>query len=587
MLIRCQRDARFPPVGAIAVLLAAVLTAAAGSEPGPGKTPVTTRTAPAAPAPEVPYGGRKVAPDLRDRLRQFPRTRLDFDRTMLDPAENRTLLKLIDASRILDSIFSIQVSEENPEVRIAILRTVNSDPAALEVFRYFSIMKGPWDRLKGNEPFLGGKPKPPGAGFYPPDMKKEELEKWIAAHPEDKPAFEGLFTVIRREGGRLVAIPYSKFYGANLKRVSERVKEAGELTRNASLKKYLTLLSSALLSDDYYQSDLAWMDLDSEIEVILGPYEVYEDGLFNYKAAFESFVSVRDKAESAKLAVYAAHLPDMEKNLPIPESHKNFNRKFESPIRVVQEVYTAGDARQGVQTSAFNLPNDERVREAKGSKKVLLRNVMEAKFRQSGQPIAERILEPAAKGKISFDAYFNHTLFHELSHGLGPGIITGPDGKKVEGRLLLKNLYSTIEECKADVVGLWNILYAMDQKWLTGFDADSLYATYTGLMFRSMRFGVDEAHGGGTAVQWNWCREKKAVDAAPGGRFRANSARFREAIRSLATELLEIEATGDFERARKLLERYGKSTPEIRAAIARLTDIPVDIEPVFTAAGEK
>ncbi|HKA35645.1 MAG TPA: peptidase [Thermoanaerobaculia bacterium] len=569
------RRVLFLPIVAAAGLLAA----------SPGEKTVTAKPSP--PATPVPYGGLAVAPDIRERLRQYPKTKLDFDRALLDPAENRVLLKLIDASRILDSVFLAQVSEENAGLRVAILRTVNSQPAALEVFRYFSINKGPWDRLKGDEPFLGSKPKPPGAAFYPTDMTRGEFEKWVAAHPGDKAAFQGLFTVIRRDGGRLAAIPYSKFYGSSLKHASERVKEAGELTKNASLKKYLTLLSEALLSDDYYASDLAWMDLDSEIEVILGPYEVYEDGLFNYKAAFESFVSVRDKAESAKLAVYAEHLPDMERNLPIPDAHKNFNRKFESPIRVVQEVYTAGDARKGVQTAAFNLPNDERVREAKGSKKVLLRNVMEAKFRLSGQPIAERVLEPAAKSKISFEAYFNDTLFHELSHGLGPGVITGPDGKKVESRLLLKNLYSTIEECKADVVGIWNILFAMEKTWLTGFDADSLFATYAGLMFRSMRFGVDEAHGGGTAVQWNWCREKKAIEPAADGRFRVNASKFREAIRSLSAELLEIEATGDLERAKKLLDRYGKATPEIRSTIAKLTDIPVDIEPVFAAAGEK
>ena len=568
MLLRCQHSARFPAVPGRRLLLP-ILAAAGLLAASPEKPAVTSGPSPA--AASAPYDGLAVAPDIRERLRQYPKTRLDYDRALLDPKEGRVLLKLIDASRILDSIFVSQVSEENAALRVSILKTVNRDPAALEVFRYFSINKGPWDRLKGDEPFLGRKPKPPGAGFYPPDMTKEEFEKWIAAHPEDKAAFQGLFTVIRREGDRLVAIPYSKFYGSALRRLSERVKEAGELTQNASLKKYLTLLSAALLSDDYYQSDLAWMDLDSEIEVILGPYEVYEDGLFNYKAAFESFVSVRDKAESARLAVYAQHLPDMEKNLPIPDAHKNFSRKFESPIRVVQEAYTAGDARKGVQTSAFNLPNDERVREAKGSKKVLLKNVMEAKFRLSGQPIAERVLEPAAKPKISFDAYFNDTLFHELSHGLGPGVITGPDGKKVESRLLLKNLHSTIEECKADVVGIWNMLFA----------------TYAGLLFRSMRFGVDEAHGGGTAVQWNWCREKKAIEPAADGRFRVNASKFREAIRSLASELLEIEATGDLARAQKLLDRYGKSTPEIRSTIARLTDIPVDIEPVYAAAGEK
>src|SRR5512144_3086645 len=237
------------------------------------------------------------------------------------------------------------------------------------------------------------------------------------------------------------------------------------------------------------------MYLDYYIEVVIGPHEVYEDALFNYKAAFESFVTVRDKAESEKLAVYSKHLPDMERNLPIPDRHKNLRRKFESPIRVVQEIYTAADARSGVQTSAFNLPNDERVRQAKGSKKVLLKNVMEAKFRGSGLPIAQRVLDPAQAGLLSFDAYFTHTLFHEMSHGLGPGIITGPDGKKVESRLLLKNLYSTVEECKADVLGIWNILYGLDQKWLTGLEPTALFATDAGLLFRSMRFGLDEAHG--------------------------------------------------------------------------------------------
>lgn len=276
----------------------------------------------------------------------------------------------------------------------------------------------------------------------------------------------------------------------------------------------------------------------------------------------------------------------MERNLPIPDAHKNFARKFESPIRVVQEVFTAGDARRGVQTSAFNLPNDERVREAKGSKKVLLKNVMQAKFEQSGRPVAERVLDPSQVGKVVFDAYFNHTLFHELSHGLGPGIITGPDGKKIESRLLLKESYSTIEECKADVVGLWSLLFALDRKWVTSFDEDALAATYAALMFRSMRFGLAEAHGGGTAVQWNWLREKGAIVPTTQGRYAVARERFREGVRTLANELLEIEATGDYARGRRLLDRYAKSNPEIEAMNARLTDIPVDIKPVFVAAGE-
>jgi hypothetical protein len=393
--------------------------------------------------------------------------------------------------------------------------------------------------------------------------------------------------VIRRDGRSLTAIPYSREYRNFLEATAAHLGRAAAMTGNASLRAYLEKLAVALRNDDYYASDLAWMDLDSDIEFVLGPYEVYEDDLFNYKASFESYVSVRDRAESEKLAVYAKHLPDMEKNLPIPDEHKNTSRKFESPIRVVQEAFAAGDARAGVQTSAFNLPNDERVRQAKGSKKVMLKNVMEAKFRVSGKPIAERVLEPAQLSLVSFDAYFNDTLFHELAHGLGPGIITAPDGRKVEARIPLKNLYSTIEECKADVVGMWILLQAIDEKWLTSFDADALAVTVSALFYRSIRFGADEAHGGGAAVQWNWFAERAAVVATGDGRFRVETSRFREAVRSLANELLMIEATGDFDRARKLLSNYGKLTPEMERINARLKDIPVDIAPVYVAAGEK
>jgi hypothetical protein len=332
---------------------------------------------------------------------------------------------------------------------------------------------------------------------------------------------------------------------------------------------------------------MAWMDLNGPIEVVIGPYEVYEDNLFNYKASFESFVNVVDAAESAKLDAYAHALPEMERNLPEPEQYKNPHRGTESPIRVVQEIYTAGDARSGVQTSAFNLPNDEFVREKKGSKKVLLKNVMDAKFRLSGRPIALRVLDSSQVGLLSFDAYFNHVLFHELSHGLGPGFIVLPGGARVEARIPLKNLYSTIEECKADVLGVWNILYAQQHRLLTGFDERQLFASYAGLMFRSMRFGIGEAHGRGTAVQWNWLRERGAITPTADGRFTVDFAKMASAVRDLSTELLTIEATGDFNRANALLEKYGRETPEMQDVMGKLKDIPVDIWPVFPAAGEK
>jgi hypothetical protein len=254
---------------------------------------------------------------------------------------------------------------------------------------------------------------------------------------------------------------------------------------------------------------------------------------------------------------------------------------------VVQELYTAGDARRGVQTAAFNLPNDEFVREKKGSKKVLLKNVMDAKYRLSGTPIANRVLAPAQRGLLNFDAYFNFILFHELSHGLGPGMIKQANGERTDIRFLLKDTYSAIEECKADVLGIWNIMYAQKQQFLSGFSEEQLFATYAGLHFRSMRFGIDEAHGRGTAVQWNWLREKGAIVPAADGTFSVDNAKMREGIQSLATELLTLQATGDYARAQRLLSKYGVSNPEIESTIAKLKDIPVDITPVFTAAGEK
>ncbi|MHB0968845.1 MAG: dipeptidyl-peptidase 3 family protein [Thermoanaerobaculia bacterium] len=562
-----------------AVLLLSIIAIGCATQPATAP--------PAATAITIPI---TAAADAGARLQKMPRTMIDYDRTLLDDNETQVLEKLIEASKLIDEIFFLQVSELNP-ARREVLYGAASTEELRATANYFRIMYGPWDRIHENERFVtfagDNGPKPVGAGFYPPDMTKEEFESWIAAHPNDRAAFEGLFTVIRRQGDGLVAIPYSQYYRQYLEPAAAKLREAAALTKNASLRRFLETRAAAFLSDDYYESDFAWMDLDSPIEVVIGPYEVYEDSLFNYKAAFESFVTVVDRGESEKLSVYGQHLAAMERNLPMPDEHKNPNRGSESPIKVVQEIFTAGDTRAGVQTSAFNLPNDERVREAKGSKKVLLKNVMEAKFHQSGNPIALRVLDQSQTSLISFNAYFNHVLFHELSHGLGPGIITGPDGKKIENRFLLKELYSTLEECKADVLGVWNVLYAIDQKLLTSFTQEHLFATDVGLMFRSMRFGLDEAHGRGTAIQWNWYRERGAIVPVEGGRFRVDMAKMRDAVKSLAEEVLIIEAVGDYGRGKKLIDNYGKSNAEIQGIIAKLTDVPVDIAPVFVAAGEK
>jgi hypothetical protein len=530
-----------------------------------------------------------VKEDVAQRAAALPKTVIDYDRSLLSDEDRKVLDKLIEASKHIDEIFWIQVDEQNPEYRRRLEAQAGTSELDKAGYEYFISNRGRFDRVAEDEPFIEpfDKKKPAGANFYPADLTKEELEKYIAAHPDKKEALQGLFTIVRRQGQELVTVPYSQAYAEHLNAAAQSIREAAALTTNAPLKNYLSKLAEALLKDNYRESDMAWMDLEGPLEVILGPYEVYEDALFNYKAAFQSFLTVVDKPESDKLAAYAQHLPDMEKGLPIPDQYKNPNRGTESPIRVVQEIYTAGDARRGVQTSAFNLPNDEVVREQKGSKKVLLKNVMDAKYRISGAPIAQRVLDPSQRNLLNFDAYFNHVLFHELSHGLGPGLITQPNGERTDVRFLLKETYSAIEECKADVLGEWNMLYARDNKLLSSFSEEQQWATYAGLFFRSMRFGIDEAHGRGTAVQWNWLREKGAITPNPDGTFKVDFAKSKEAVRTLATELLTIQATGDYARAQRLLAKYGVTNPEIQSVISKMKDIPVDITPVFVAAGEK
>ncbi len=532
----------------------------------------------------------EVVPDIQERLAKLPETVIDYDRNLLNEEEQRVVAKLIEASHYIHDIFLRQVSEDNPALRRKLATLGENSLLHRNGLRYFDLMMGPWDRLLNNQPFLSppgpAGAKPPGAGFYPPDMTREEFEAWVKAHPEDRESFQSLYTVIRRKGGRLIAVPFSEHYRELLEPAAARLREAAAITTNASLKNFLTKRAEAFLSNSYEESDIAWMDLDSPIEVVIGPYEVYEDDLLNAKASFESFITAVDRRESEKLRIYLKHLSDMEKALPIAERYKNPKRGSGSSIKVVQEIFTAGDARRGIQTAAFNLPNDEKIRQTKGSKNVLLKNVMEAKFRQSGEPIARRILSHPQDSLISFEAYFNHTLFHELSHALGPGIIQGPDGKMQESRIYLKNLYSTIEECKADVVGIWTLLYAMDKKLIRSFNAEQLFATNTGLLFRAMRFGINEAHGAGTALQWNWYRQQGAIVPDGAGGFKVDFMKYREAVRALANELLMIEATGDYERADRLIKKYAVSTSEIENILPALKDIPVDITPVFAAAGE-
>lgn len=443
-------------------------------------------------------------------------------------------------------------------------------------------MFGPFDRLEGDKPFLNSTPKPLGANFYPEDMTKEEFNKWLEAHPEDKESFEQTFTLIRRKAGKLVAVPYSEAYKKWLEPAAKLLREAAELTQNLSLKKYLNSRADAFLSNDYYQSDMDWMDLDSQIEVVIGPYEVYEDKLFGYKAAFEAFVTIVDPAESKKLEIVAQHLNELENNLPIKDEYKNFSRGASSPVKVVQEVFSAGDTKAGVQTLAFNLPNDERVREAKGSKKVMLKNIAEAKFNKIYLPIAEIVLDESMLPLVSFERWFTHILMHEVTHGLGPGKLTLADGTETTVQKMLKETYSAIEECKADVGGMYNFAYLCNKGIFPRELEKGIYATYLAGIFRSVRFGVHEAHGRANLIAFNYLFEKGGyVYHETTGKFSVDDTKIRDAVSDLLHQILTIQAEGNYQAAKAMIETYGKMPEIMKKAISKLAHIPVDIRPVF------
>jgi hypothetical protein len=528
-----------------------------------------------APEQEAPF---TFVDDLESRVEQFQPQRLGADLSHLSAGDREALDLLIEASDVIQGVFAMQAWQHRAEMDVQVADYTG--PHAEAVKAYYDIMQGPWDRLKSDEPWLGDEERAEGAGFYPEDMTKEEFEAWMEANPGDREAFMSGFTVIRRQGERLIALPYSEAYGVQLRKAADLLEQAAAKTTDPTLKTFLELRAVDLLDDEYFDSDMAWMDLAGDLEVVFGPYEVYEDKLFAYKTAFESFLCVVDPEESRALDLYKAELPWLEMNLPIPDEHKNPNRGTESPIRVANEVYTAGDTRTGVQTIAFNLPNDERVREAKGSKKVMLKNVIDAKYEAILLPIAERVMLPEHVERVDRQAYFDFVLHHELSHGLGPGKLV-IDGRETEVRLELKDLYSAIEEAKADVLGMYDIYALVDEGVLPASKAENLSWTVVPGLFRSARFGVTEAHGLGVVCQFNYLHEKGALDISDDGRFAPVEEVWRDAVRELASELLMLQANADYDAAQAWVARYGKVSAPMQMAFDALVDVPVDIRPVF------
>ncbi|HKW77442.1 MAG TPA: hypothetical protein VJN64_18050 [Terriglobales bacterium] len=539
----------------------------------------------------------QTSPDTAELNRmaaRFAPTQIKVDTSTLSAGDKQALVKLIQAARIVNKIFMEQLWSGN----LALYEKLQHDKTPLGRARlhYFWINKAPWSEIDQHKAFLPGVPehKPAGANFYPEDMTKDEFESWVKTlSPQEKEQAEGFFTVVHRGPDQtLKLVPYSQEYKTDLEQAARLLKEAAGLTENATLKKFLNTRADAFSSNDYFESDMAWMDLDAPLDITFGPYETYNDELFGYKAAFEAYINLRDEKESQRLAFLGQHLQEIENHLPEDPQYRVAKLGAAAPIRVVNEVFSAGDGAHGVQTAAYNLPNDDKVVQQKGSKRVMLKNVQEAKFHSTLIPISKVVLQPAAQKDLSFDLFFTHIVAHELTHGLGPHQIKVA-GRDTNPRLELKEVYSAIEEAKADVTGLFALQYLMtqaDQGKIQmpiphGPDAErKLYTTYLASSFRTLRFGLQDAHAKGMAVQFNYFLNKGGFIANPDGTFNVNLSKIKDAVAGLDHDLLTLEATGDYAGTKKLLSEMSVIRPEVQKALERLKSVPTDIEPIFVTA---
>ncbi|MGH8177332.1 MAG: dipeptidyl-peptidase 3 family protein [Steroidobacter sp.] len=526
------------------------------------------------------------AAELDAMAARFAPVDVRVDLAQLPPGERAALARLIEASRYIDALFLRQRSASNEAL---LLRLSNDEtPLGRARLNYFLLNKGPWSELDEDRPFLPGVgEKPKSANFYPANATREEIDAWMKALPEaQRAAGAGFFSTIRRTSDdKLIAVPYSLEYQGELAEMSRLLREAAALTKQPTLKAFLTKRAEAFISNDYYASDVAWMELDASIEPTIGPYEVYEDEWFNFKAAFESFITLTDAEETRKLERFSKELQDLEDHLPIDKRFRKPKLGGYSPIRVVNVVFAAGDANHGVQTAAFNLPNDEKVVAEKGSKRVLLKNFQEAKFEKVLAPIASVALTPEDRPLVAFEPFFTHILMHELMHGLGPQTIRVA-GRDTTVRQELKELNGPLEEAKADISGLWALQYLMDKGVIDKKQERSMYVTFLASTFRTLRFGLNAAHAKGMALQVNYLLDHGAVRINKEGQFSLDLPKTKKAVAGLTHDIMTLQAHGDYAGVKQLMERMVVVRPEVQRVIDRLTGTPIDIEPRFVTAAE-
>lgn len=519
----------------------------------------------------------KEAVEIQSRMKKYALTPMKYDLTQYSEKEKELLKTLIEVGQLADEIFWRQTYFRNVELRDKIVKERSeADP----VRKFFFMQAGPYDRLDHNAPFLNVPPKPPTAGFYPPDMTKEEFENWIKAHPEDKEAFLSPYTIIQREGEKLIAVPYHVAYADFVGPMAEKLRYAASLTEHKGLREYLLSKADAVLSDEYFDTDVLWIDLrGSKFDMVIGPFEVYEDELNNIKASYEASVEIVDTTASAKLDEYTQHLSELENNLPYPDKYKNKKTGLTSAFAIVRDIYRGGDIRVGYQPVAANLPNDPRVHAEKGSKKTFWKNVLEARLNQIILPIGKQLISDDQVQYMSPQGFFDFVLMHEIAHGIGPRYVAGG---KTPVNVALRDLYSWIEENKADLAGLHSLRYFREKGIISRDLRREHMVSYLGSIFRTIRFGTGEAHGKAAIVSLNFLMEHGGVTYDEQTRkFSINFDKIDDGITLLANKLLLIEAEGNYEEAKQLEQTYGGTPDFVRAALGKLSDLPIDIVPVY------
>src|ERR1035438_8386701 len=522
----------------------------------------------------------QVVPDLALRIAKFRRVQMPFRTAGLSAREIQLVHKLVEACGYLESIYWRQ---SDPEA-LALYQSLGASksPRDVELRRYLWINASRFDLIDNNKPFVGTDPMPPGHGFYPADLTRAQLEQYVKDHPDQKAAIYDQFTIVRWQNGKLEAVPYHIAYRTFLDPAARSLRAAANLSGDPAFAKFLRLRADALLSDDYFPADLAWLELQNpKFDIIFAPYETYMDDLLGVKGSYGAAVTVRNERESKKLELFAKYVPEIQDALPLAAEDRPSKHGLETPMEVVDAPFRAGDLTHGYQAVADNLPNDPRVHEQKGSKKLFFKNFMDARVNYVIVPVARKLMEPEQAAKVTSDGYLVGTILHEICHGLGPAYARTAAGR-VSIREAIGPMSSGLEEAKADVTGMFAVQWLVDHGALPRAKLEEYYASYVGDLFRTVRFGVAEAHGQAEMMEFNYLLERGAVTRNERGRYVIDYGKIAGATADLAKELLEIEATGDRQRAENWFQKYDQMPAELKTALKVTENIPVDIDPVYS-----